>query len=145
MNLNKTKTIQFAQRKLQVPLPYLAGSVLCPTTALIKLWSHAGHLPPEVPAFTVQEASGKICAATPAVIRKKLSVCLSNIGVLAEQYGTHSLRRGGATWLLVSGVPVDTIKILGDWKSDSVFRYLTPDIRSKFHIIDKALVHLYER
>ena len=44
-----------------------------------------------------------------------------------------------------SGVLVDTIKILGDWKSDSVFRYLTPDIRSKFHIIDKALVHLYER
>lgn len=42
VNLHKTKTIQFGQRILRVPLPAIPGSVLCPVTALRRLFSAVG-------------------------------------------------------------------------------------------------------
>ena len=32
--------------------------------------------------------------------------------------------RSGATFALESGVPLDVISIMGDWKSDALFLYL---------------------
>ena len=34
--------------------------------------------------------------------------------VMYWYYAGHSLRRGGATWAYNAGVPVDTMRILGD-------------------------------
>ena len=36
---------------------------------------------------------------------------------------------GGASHAFQSGVPVELIKILGDWKSDAVFMYLTVPLK----------------
>ena len=49
---------------------------------------------------------------------------LSQIGISPDRYGSHSFRRGGATYALEAGVPLDTISLLRDWKSDAMFLYL---------------------
>lgn len=41
-----------------------------------------------------------------------------------DRYSGHSLRRGNATFALQCGLPVDLIKIQGDWKSNCVETYL---------------------
>ena len=45
--------------------------------------------------------------------------------LLSQDYSSHSFRRGGAFFAYQSGVPLQLIKLLGDWKSDSVLLYLT--------------------
>ena len=41
-------------------------------------------------------------------------------------YASHSFRgRGEALFAFQSGVPIELIKMLGHWKSDSVLLYLT--------------------
>ena len=81
--------------------------------------------------------SGKIIPLTQDKVRKKLSQLLPD-----KRDGTHSLRRGGATWLLVSGVSLDMVKSLGDWKSDVVLKYITPSNAAKFDSIQLALSKL---
>ena len=55
----------------------------------------------------------------------KLRNSLRSLGLSPGLYAGHSFRRSGATHAFQAGVPVELIKMLGDWKSDSVQLYLT--------------------
>ena len=48
----------------------------------------------------------------------------SRAGVNVPNLGSHSLRRGGATWLSSIGVPLEAIKDRGDWRSSCVEKYV---------------------
>ena len=48
---------------------------------------------------------------------------------------SHSLRRSGATHMLMNSVPIETIRVLGDWRSGVVFRYLKPSADSKLSVL----------
>ena len=50
---------------------------------------------------------------------------LSLIGIDPKLYAGHSFRRGGASFAYQSGVPIELIKALGDWRSDTILIYLT--------------------
>ena len=54
-----------------------------------------------------------------------LRYCLRSIGLDPFEYGGHSFRCGGASLAYQAGLPVEAIKLLGDWKSDAVLLYLT--------------------
>jgi hypothetical protein len=60
---------------------------------------------------------------------QKQLLCLS--GRDAGRFASHSFRRGGASFAFQAGVPVETIKLLGDWKSDVFFEYLQIPMKSK--------------
>ena len=49
---------------------------------------------------------------------------LVELGLPSNQYGTHSFRRGGTSFALQAGVPLDVISLMGDWKSDAMNLYL---------------------
>ena len=49
---------------------------------------------------------------------------MTALGIPPDRYSGHGLRRGGATFALQCGLPVDLLKIQGDWKSNCVERYL---------------------
>ena len=49
---------------------------------------------------------------------------LSEIRLDPHDYGTHSFRRGGVSFALGARVSLNTISIIGDWRSDSIFLYL---------------------
>ena len=125
LNIRWTKTLQFRERVLQTALPALPND-LCPTTALLKFIELAGPVPAHAPAWAFVDTTGQLRVPTPASVRTRLHSLFAAVGLPTTHFNTHSLRRSGASYLLSAQVPVETIKILGDWKSDSVFRYLKP-------------------
>jgi hypothetical protein len=55
----------------------------------------------------------------------------SRLGYDAGRVGTHSIRSGAAMAMFLAGVPVETIQLIGRWRSRSFMRYLriqVPDI-----------------
>ena len=116
-------------------LPRHPDNSLCPTTALLTFLHRAGDLPPSAPALAYIGAHGKLHVLTPPMARQGLKRIFRALGLPAEHYSTHSLRRSGATHLLASGVPVELIKIIGDWKSDCIFKYLTPNPSTKLNLL----------
>jgi hypothetical protein len=63
INLRRTKTIQFGQRTLRVPLPAIPASILCPVTALNRLFS-AVDSGPEDFAFSYPGQTGGLQTLT---------------------------------------------------------------------------------
>jgi hypothetical protein len=40
-------------------------------------------------------------------------------------YATHSFRRGGASYMFSIGMSLETIRLMGDWRSNCYQRYIT--------------------
>ena len=81
----------------------------------------------------------------------KLRDSFQSLGLSPGLYAGHSFRRGGAIHAFQAGVPVELIKMLGDWKSDSVQLYLTVPLQVRLmtaNLVSKSvcwyfLSHLY--
>ena len=57
-------------------------------------------------------------------VLKKLRTILQSLGLPAKDYACHSFCKGGASFAFQAGIPVELIKILGDWHSDTVLLYI---------------------
>ena len=55
----------------------------------------------------------------------KLRSVLRSLDLPASDYASHSFRRGGASFAFQTGIPLELIKILGDWLLGAVLLYLT--------------------
>ena len=137
MGIRWAKNLQLRDRILHVALPRLNND-LCPTFALLNMLRLAGPVPPAAPAWSLCPPQGPLTAPTPAWVRLRLQRLIAAIGLPPSEYNTHSLRRSGASHLLSSGVPCEVIKVLGDWKSDAVFRYLKPQPQQRLHMANQA-------
>jgi len=122
-----SKTIQFRERVVEIPIPCIPYNKLCPTTAT----NHAFQFTQDDTANTSQafnwldHVSHTNKCFTYNMFIAKLKHHLQLIGINATLYSGHSFRRGGASFAYQSGVPIELIKALGDWRSDSVLVYLT--------------------
>ena len=128
LTLRHTKTIQFQQRVLIVPLPLLKGdTTLCPSTWLARMLTGVpGPTSPNAatPLFSGPSLSGNgLTPLTYGRFLENLKRLLTTIGFDARQYAGHSFRRGGATFALTSGVPTELIKLQGDWRSNAYELY----------------------
>ena len=61
---------------------------------------------------------------TPNQLRSTLKMLLKNLNIESKLYNLHSFRIGRCTDLYKLGVSVETIKKIGRWKSNTVFKYL---------------------
>ena len=61
---------------------------------------------------------------TPDEVRKTLKQLIVQVGLNPDLYNVHSYRIGRGSDLMKLGLSVETIKKLGRWKSNTVFRYL---------------------
>ena len=125
-----SKTIQFRDRCLSVPLPFLPGNKLCPATAVINAFKLCPSAPPCGPAF-VYPAFQVSVAIKYASFMKHLRCLLDRLGLPTGRFATHSFRRGGATFALQRGIPSDVIMQLGDWHSDAYKVYLNVPLQFK--------------
>lgn len=141
LNVRYSKTNQFSEHSQIVVLPLIHDHPLCPTTSLLRFLSVAGQVPENYPLLSRQSAHGYL-PLTQDTVRRRMQSLLASMGLSSAQYGTHSLRRGAATWLMVCGVPLHIIKTLGDWKSDCVYKYLKPDELQKFKIMNEVSRYL---
>ena len=123
-----SKTIQFHERELNLPLPRIPGNVLCPTQAVYKCFQMSPNADPSGPAFMIDN--------NPLTIHRFLQIiqhALTSSGYNSKSFGGHSFRRGGATWAYHCGVPVDSIRQIGDWRSNAYVNYIfeTPESINK--------------
>ena len=114
------KTVQFKERVLPVNLLRLQGSVFCPVEAAFHAVQQARQLALYKPVYPM--ADGKVLATTLFV--QLVESFLLKVGLPAQSFGGHSFRRGGASWAYQVGVPVETIRQMGDSKSLAYMNYI---------------------
>lgn len=131
-----SKVIQFRERTLHIPLPKISNSMFCPSTALLMVALENSPCPAPVPLFRYRLAGADNIPLTHKQFTDKLHSCLSACGIQASKYSGHSFRRGGAIFALQCGLPVNLIKLQGDWSSNAVDRYLEPSFRLRKQVAD---------
>ena len=137
LTLRWSKTIQFRERVVKLPLPLIPNSPLCPVIAIQRALSFVINPPQPSPAFMWYD----LTSLSPRVFTysqflKRLRTVLKALGLPASDYACHSFRRGGASFAFQAGLPVDLIKILGDWHSDAVLLYLTVPLSVGLHSVN---------
>jgi hypothetical protein len=122
--LHNTKTIQFGERTLELPLPTIPGDALCPTAALHLYMAATSDRPVQSQLFGHTDSSGTWVPLTHAALVTWIKRLIQLTGHDPSRYSGHSLRRGGATFAFSNANlnPI-LIKALGDWLSDSFLRY----------------------
>lgn len=102
---------------------------LCPVKALSRICAHlrSHGAPPGTPIYTCYTSAG-IAVISPRHIKRALrrsaQSLLPTTGIDPRLLTSRSLRPGGATALLCSGVDSNIIQLVGRWKSDAMLRYL---------------------
>ncbi len=117
MDVSWSKTIQFGNRTLQLPVLKVENPFLCPLRWIKDLRLHLG--PPGEPLFS---DGGWVLTASH--LQDAMRTWLRNLGLDGKEFTLHSLRHGGASWAFVSGLPQESIQVLGDWASNAYLRYL---------------------
>ena len=132
-----SKTIQFCQRDLVIPIPSNSSPAL-------DLFRHMEKLLDTVPASGSSPAFSytKSCYVTYRSFTNRLKDLLTRAGLSPKLYSGHSFRRGGATYLHQVGGSVLQIQAAGDWSSQCFTRYLylsTGERLKAQHLVSSAL------
>ena len=130
-----TKTIQYGERILDLPLIQIKNSILCPVQAYRNMCNKI-KLIEDSPLFVLPNRK----VLTYMHFLRKLKHCIKEIGLDPGSFSTHGFRRGGATLAFPAKIPSDKIKMMGDWKSDCYRQYLAYDLKDKL-LVAKELRH----
>ena len=119
LQIRATKTIQFKQRILSIPLPFIPNSPLCPVSALINHF-RLNRLASSDFLFSVKSSH----ASPPRPITYRnftsfLSKVITKLDLDSQSFSPHSFRRGGASFAFECNVPAELMKFQGDWRSDA--------------------------
>jgi integrase len=128
--IKKSKMDQFGE-SATIVLGGSPGNILCPV-----MWykAHMAHRIPESPHLfhkVDRQQGGPLKAATPNHTIKKW---LRSIGVDPKRYGSHSLRRGGATAAARAKIRTHVLKRHGRWESDAVYLYVVDDMTERLSV-----------
>jgi hypothetical protein len=134
IELRYSKTVQFRERVWDIPLPRLRNHPLCPVQAIFRAFELSVDSPSEGAAFVVSRDSG-YSPLTVGMFIARLRECVQLIGLDPSKYAGHSLRRGGATFCYRIGLSAESIKLLGDWKSQCFFQYIENSSTARYNII----------
>ena len=132
----RTKTIQFKQRILEIPLPVIPNSILCPGTALTSYFK----LVPAASDSPVFLAPHRSSFAT--ILARHFNLFLKRC---VSHFSSRSFRKGGATFAFNCGAPTEFIKDQGDWKSDTYLVYLTLSSSKKLALLHAITTKLANR
>ena len=128
LTLPKTKTIQYGERILEIPFTQVPGSIFCVSQFVHQLVIRM-KLSETDNVFQYYQGGVKKPMSY-HWYTTKLKELSTRIG-LAGKVTSHSLRRGGATYLNSLGVTLVDIKQRGDWRSLAVLLYLSDSLETK--------------
>lgn len=137
--ITKSKTIQYKERELVIPIRTLRDSELC---AVCWVKRHFKQIPANVrdAAFRVKTKSGSI-AMSYQIYLGKLKELTRRAGFQESSFTTQSVRRGGATFLVRCGLSVRQIGECGDWCSTAIEKYLGISFRDRM-LVDEKMASL---
>ena len=134
-----SKTMQFGERPYSIPLYRARNSPLCPVQATVHARRFSQGAPLDGPAFVYLHQS-KLKPLTSGTFMQVIRQCLASSGFEKSQFGTHSFRRGGASHAFQAGLSVDSIRLIGDWKSNAYTSYVFHS-NSTLHSAMKQIGH----
>ena len=141
-----SKTIQFRERTIHLPLPRIPHSVLCPVTAILHAFSFTQLGAPSSQAFAwLHQHDLRLMPITYKSFLAKLRIIMSSLGYTEKSYATHSFHRGGASFAFQEGIPLELIKLLGDWKSNAVLLYITVPMHIRLHSVNLIAIQIFSR
>ena len=119
-----SKTIQFLERIVEIPLPCIPRSKLCPTTAI----TNAFHFTAAASAFNSQafnwvDQKQLVKIFTYGSFVSTPWIHLTSPGFNPKLFSGKSFRRGGVSFAYQAVVPIKLIKALGNWLSDTILIY----------------------
>ena len=95
-----SKTIQFWDRKVCIPVSCIPNSHLCPVKAILHAFSFTRFSSDSEQTFAFMDVgTGSMKTFTCSTFLSHLRTCLSNIGIKPQQYAGHSFCHGGASLL----------------------------------------------
>ena len=114
-----SKTIQFNQQTMDIPVFAIKNSILCPKRAIQRVLkiSKASKKGPLLALSDKQPY-------TYAMLQAKLKSVSKRLGMANKPLTSHSMRRGSVEWGQRCGISDSLLKIYGGWASDSFKRYL---------------------
>ena len=140
LRVYRTKTIQFKQRVLDIPLPFIPNSILCPVTALKKYFCTVPELASS-PLFIVNHGRS-LKPILAAHFNRFFKSCITTVGLEPDNFSSRSFRQGGATFAFNCGAPTEFIKAQGDWRSDAYLVYLKLSTKKKLDILQAISARL---
>ena len=130
-----SKTIQFGERVLVMPVVAVPNSKICPVTAYRHL-SSLVKCKPEDPAFATIK-NGKPTAISQGKFQEQIKDLVTKIGQDPTHFSSHSLRRGGASWASRCGCTADQIKVFGDWHSECYSIYIENSLEQRSLVAER--------
>lgn len=140
VSINWSKTIQFGERTVVIPLVSIPNSILCPVEAYFRMQALVS-VSDDSPAYCCIRHK-KVFPITYRQFQSVLKQMVSNIGKNPDEYSTHSFRRGGASWAFSAEVPSELIQLYGDWKSDAYKKYLKFNLDDKIFVANKMSAYI---
>lgn len=135
VHVPSTKTIQFKERALELPV-CKGGGKLC-IVSLLK-W-YFDRYPTTMNSPILSQFVGKELVTVPytkALLKLKKWGEKASVG---KNLGTHSMRRGAATLMSLGGMPLEDIKDRGDWRSDTFYQYISYPLDRKVCVEQKIV------
>jgi integrase len=129
--INKSKRDQ-ERRGDTVVLAACPGSPLCPVK-WFKLYTQVARSE-EFFFHSSFVKAGRLANGTPNGILKRWLVQMGLSEKEAALYGSHSLRKGGATAAAAGRVRMHLLKRHGRWKSDAVFIYIVDPLVARLEV-----------
>lgn len=134
LTITWSKTIQFRNKNLQLPLMATADTDICPVWWL--KYSGMANGQQEEPLCSVSGVW---------LTQPLLTHWLKSWGEKVNprgRYMLHSLRRGGASWAYVSELASTQIQVLGDWASEAYKTYLDHNLDDRVQAMTLMVQHL---
>ena len=125
--IRKSKTDQTGETATVV-LSACPESDICPVRWLQHYRSLRGKA---TCLFAKTDVGGPLAKRT---VRALVKAWLLRIGVNPEGYGSHSMRRGGATAAVAANVKMHVLKRHGRWASDAVYLYVVDAMAEKLSL-----------
>ncbi|PFX15204.1 THAP domain-containing protein 4 [Stylophora pistillata] len=127
-----SKTVQFGQRVLELPLVRVPHSPLCPVR-MFYLMCELVPAPDSATLFVLPSRSGRLRPVLKSQFVLVMRQPLQSAGVP---------RRGGTSWAFSSGLPGEIIQVLGDWRSDACKCYLDISMPLKLRVSEEIGIAL---
>lgn len=138
VNVLWSKTLQYNQKVIRIPLYCINNSPLCPVKALKQMFDMipASHT---APAFVYPDATGQLISLSSSTFVYYLRYFIAKTGVDPSKYSGHSFRRSGCNFATTCGVSLPQLMIHGDWSSLAVTNYFDNDLDVRSSVM-KAMV-----
>ena len=130
ITVRKSKTIQYRERSLEIPVARCPDVRLCAVHWVERHFREVRAEGQDM-AFRLPAGGGASVPMTYRVYQETLRIFANIAGLGGEDFSSHSLRRGGCTYLAMCGASIEELKTRGDWVSDAVFQYLRTPIQTR--------------